>query len=126
MEVQLLLATVCPVTGYGGDIVEVQPKANILANDTSNRRLFILNFCKLGCMAYSGWHTSGPRNPLDREGGSPDANHCGLSDHREGRSGCLWRPVCQRTCTTSFCRIPDRPDGGRKEDRQRYPWRLCG
>ena len=52
--------------------------------------MFKLNFCKLGCMAYSGWHTSGPRNPLDCEGGSSDADHCGLSDHREGRSGCLW------------------------------------
>jgi len=33
--------------------------------------MLYLNFCKLGCMAYSGWQTSGPRHPLDCEGKQP-------------------------------------------------------
>ena len=32
------------------------------------RLIYQLNFCKLGCMAYSGWHTSGSRHPLNCEG----------------------------------------------------------
>jgi IPT/TIG domain len=45
-------------------------------NDADFERAFpeikkYLNFCKLGRMAYSGWHTSGPSNPLDCEGRQP-------------------------------------------------------